>query len=501
MEYMSSIDDCLGYLERSTMFHMSLGSKELFHSNFLHWMAEKYWDFFISVMHNLSEQKKFWWEDENGPNEKKYDPKNNNLKVLRENRNFDLSIYILDSEYETNDDDAEDDNLQDKKSKLKQIWIPVLILENKMKSLPYKEQLESYTKKAFEEWRRGRNIENINKQKQSAVDKKDYKWEPDRGITFILLSLLDSGLTSQDLENDQIVSFKRNNKEQQLHIPFKWESKTYRDLLDAFERPSICYMSDLDKLVFEDYSNFVKSLICIAEKDWKVEPGDNYIKKICPWASKDYQPDKQTLLRIDDIRQKIHYSQMQKMLMGKLEKELEGKQVSIKRVMAPSEVNKEKKEDEQFNKPIICCSTNFLHNVGLLEVYITHGKNLVGVQIQGNAYEHVFFDIEKKGKETYLKLKDEMENLDFFFEFNKTVDSLQTDRFPDFGCQRSMKISNRVSGRFKEGIGNNRFGYYKKSGVIYQKVYIPEDATIGDVLLAIVDDITNIMKILWQNYI
>ena len=211
---MSNIKEDLECLEKSTMFHMSLGSKELFHSNFLHWLAENYWDFFIEVMHKLAGLESFWWENVNGPNGKIYSQNNNNLKVLRENRNFDLSIYILDSE------------IVDEEEK-KQIWIPVLVLENKVKSLPYKEQLDSYTKKAFEEWKRGSKIGNIDCQKEQAVKDKSYKWTPENGITFILLSLLSSDLNDRDLEKEQNITFKRKKKDEQLHIYFKWISKTY----------------------------------------------------------------------------------------------------------------------------------------------------------------------------------------------------------------------------------------------------------------------------------
>ena len=264
------------------------------------------------------------------------------------------------------------------------------------------------------------------------------------------------------MEKEQNITFKRKKKDEQLHIYFKWISKTYCDLLKAFKETGIAFKSLLDGYVFEDYKMFVESLINIASNDWKIDKNDYYIDKICPWSSsKGYEPDKQTLLRIDDIRQKIHYSQMQKMLMDELETEYKGKQITLKRVMSPSDVNEEK-EGETFTKPIICCSTNYMHNLGILEIYVTYDKNLVGVQIQGNAYEHVFFDIEKKDKETYLKLKDEMGNLDFFFEF-EDKDSLLTEKFPGFGNRGAMVIMNRKSNRFKEDIGNNRFGYYEKS--------------------------------------
>ena len=96
-------EEYLKELRDSTMFHMSLGSKELFHSNFLHWISIVNWDAFLQIMRDLAGLKKdevFWWEKEGvlDCHEKPYHTDNNNIEVRREFHNFDLSIYILDSE-------------------------------------------------------------------------------------------------------------------------------------------------------------------------------------------------------------------------------------------------------------------------------------------------------------------------------------------------------------------------------------------------------------------
>ena len=102
-------------LKKSTMFHMSLGSKELFHSNFLHWISIVNWNAFLSVMHGLAGVEKFWWENDDVKDFRGnlYHPSKNNVKVFREHRNFDLSIYILDSEKKAKDNsnngEVEDD--------------------------------------------------------------------------------------------------------------------------------------------------------------------------------------------------------------------------------------------------------------------------------------------------------------------------------------------------------------------------------------------------------
>ena len=88
-------------LRDSTMFHMSLGSKELFHSNFLHWISTVNWSVFLDIMHKLADTEHFWWEND-------FNPENHNIEVRREYHHFDLSIYILDPG--TNKAVAEDSN-------------------------------------------------------------------------------------------------------------------------------------------------------------------------------------------------------------------------------------------------------------------------------------------------------------------------------------------------------------------------------------------------------
>lgn len=93
--------------------HLSGGNHELFHSNFLAYIAQVYPDFFkeiISIDDTVSEALKC------------FNP--SDCKVLRERQHFDFAIADKDSERY------------------------LLVLENKMKSLPDMDQLESYKEKA-----------------------------------------------------------------------------------------------------------------------------------------------------------------------------------------------------------------------------------------------------------------------------------------------------------------------------------------------------------------
>lgn len=111
MNNISKLDGVVNRLKGNPIFRMSLGSKELFHSNFLEFLWDLDKDAFISMFNQFL--------------------KNNNLDTLaegtdyslkREFKNFDICIY----------------HGPDKAPKFD------LIIENKVKSIPYKEQLEEY---------------------------------------------------------------------------------------------------------------------------------------------------------------------------------------------------------------------------------------------------------------------------------------------------------------------------------------------------------------------
>ena len=322
------------------MFHMSLGSKELFHSNFLHWISIVNWDAFLKIMHGLADVEKFWWEDESVKDfrDKPYRPDNNNVKVFREHRNFDLSIYILDSETykdetknSNNNGIADDGNTteyaHDLEGKEKiQKWLPVLVLENKMKSLPYVAQLEGYTQKAFEEWA------NIIKEKalKSSYKELTVSGNDQYSITFILLSLMQTKLAQYEFENTK--AGKRPIFT--LNLKSTWKHKIYKDLLNQLEKEiNTNKFTGLDRCILIDYYKFVDALVNLAE-NWKINSGNSYRSQIYPWNSnalgtkeKREEINKYKELRIHDIHEKLLYNQLLQMLEG----ELNNKKIEFKR--------------------------------------------------------------------------------------------------------------------------------------------------------------------------
>lgn len=106
-------------LQSSPLFNLSLSSKELFHSNFLAWLAQKYPSLFVEICKDLGCQA---------------DWSNANWCVERESMNFDLCIKTGEK--------------------------IVMVLENKVKSIPSKLQLDEY-------------VDKLNKGKEHYVENRD----------------------------------------------------------------------------------------------------------------------------------------------------------------------------------------------------------------------------------------------------------------------------------------------------------------------------------------
>lgn len=489
---------CIERLKSSTMFHMSLGSKELFHSNFLHWISIVNWSAFLEIMHGLADTKKFWWEkiDENDPCKCPKD-----IKVFREHRNFDLSIYILDSESEkevkevvvdNNIDKEEDDNptmeiTHDNNGKRKvQKWIPVLVLENKMKSLPYKAQLVEYTQKAFEEWSSGKETRMKQKAKEKEQKRLVVNLNEEYSISYILLSLKKDTIKLEDE-----ISHSKNSKKPtyNLTLKSKWIGKTYRDLLGLLK--NVHLDKTLDDEVLKDYCIFVEALCGLAD-NWTIDPLKNYRTQIFPLGLED-QHAKEKIeeinnykeLRIHDIHEKIMYDQ----LLNLLESGLKSKSKQFERYNA-------KTNQENFDKNGIKIFTNpsYAHGIGIFEVQYFIKKNKRNdkesffkliIQVQGDRYCHMVIN-----DGVVLEEKDENEKK--VLRVNKKALFLNNGLVPN--CNKLKKYISIDGSQTRFPIsGEPSWGQYGKNN-IYQYVEIPQDVTVQFVINAIITDIEEIEK-------
>ena len=120
----TDVNSAYEYLATSPMFKLSLSSKELFHSNFLEWLSNVDQDDFKGLILNMAGINEYNWPAV--------------WRVKREYNNFDLCIVAYD-QFDNNDNEEIDDN---------EDFRILFVIENKVKSIPYKEQLERYAKKA-----------------------------------------------------------------------------------------------------------------------------------------------------------------------------------------------------------------------------------------------------------------------------------------------------------------------------------------------------------------
>lgn len=103
----TEVQNIINKLKKSPIFNLSLSSKELFHSNFLSWLAENYNEEFGHIFIEYLKDKP---------------TKSSRIKdIKREKKNIDLSFTYIENSQE-------------------------LLIENKIKSIPYVEQLIKYSK-------------------------------------------------------------------------------------------------------------------------------------------------------------------------------------------------------------------------------------------------------------------------------------------------------------------------------------------------------------------
>lgn len=446
------VDKILERLEQSSTFHLSLGSKELFHSNFLYWLSIVDWNAFMQVARKLAGVERFWWEEQYKRSDNRDE---NEIEVRRESRNFDLSIHIR----------VEKERDEDNSSFIKSIWIPVFVLENKMKSLPRQDQLQEYTEKAFRDWKI--------KKKNNELQK---KWE-EHPISFVLLSLFVD--KKFNIQCDYTYEYGGKNKKA-IHVTAIWERHNYKDLFDFLNNVELHHLSSFNQEIIKDYCQFIMALHELAENDWKISPCNCFIETIYPWAMSNYHGDKQVQLRIDDIRQKVHYAQMEAMLKEKLN------EAGIEAMYARAD--KENKAHVRYN-------TNYAHNIGILEISIRlKGDCAIFIQLQGNSYAHAFCYDKKNAAQELKKRRNSLKSI---FDFDKlpakaTKDFIRkTTNYPA-ELQTNELFPKKENKRAKGSLLD--YKYYGKS-FIYQHVLIPESVTIEHVLQAMVKDTKKCLSI------
>ncbi|HLO85094.1 MAG TPA: hypothetical protein VK203_08805 [Nostocaceae cyanobacterium] len=230
------IEQIVQELQALPLFHFSLSSKELFHSNFLAWICQLYPNILGKVFADSLNNNQATCEIDH---------------VCREHQNSDLKIKYTHGE--------------------------TLVIENKVKSLPYLHQLREYSLK-----------------------------NPD--ANFILLSLIEP--TS--------VEFDYNQESQQIIIPdkpFIWHYLSYGDLAQKLETIllEIFRENNYHGQLLDEYIQFIKYLHAL-QSFFQINDPENTL--FC-----NGNIDKLREIRFHDVMTKSWYSQLTKLLKQRLKAE------------------------------------------------------------------------------------------------------------------------------------------------------------------------------------
>lgn len=407
----TNYQEAINYLRTSPMFNLSLASKELFHSNFLYWLSIMDKQLFKDLVEKLGVKTTEWtdcmWE------------------VKREYNNFDVSVVANDK--------------------------ILLVIENKVKSIPTQKQLEEYDEK----------IKKVNKKDLNKENK-------------ILLSLTKPNF---DAEN--------------------WTWVEYRKICEYLEK----YSQGIDgyyKHLIKDYTKFIEALLIIVKKwedcsqdnsryllDYKVkESSDEDVKEDAYYSLDNsenvhiyYQDAKE--LRIHDL-----YGKYRTILLVEKLKELLSPIENIKH----QRVKIEPQMAYTRSQPIFEVKITGIGEDGSNDNRIE--PEAFFISIQGDQYRHAINtrcnanDKKEKRKEGSLeRIKEQGEKWDWFMN-------------PDVHPNKNINFDPANKILSKSSQRNNICSYSGSGGVyyIYQYKNINKNSTIKDVLKAMVDDIKNIVN-------
>lgn len=478
---MENIKEIIKDLNNSPMFHLSLSSKELFHSNLLAWLAEDSdtRDLFVGVLELFGLEPKQAEKLADGI-------RGNEYMVLREYNNFDFCIC---------------EKLKNWKEDSEEEYVPgrvVLVLENKFKSIPYEAQLKGYEKKVegSEEkvkGSKGLNEEGMkNKMKSWYWEKykempqkwsdKYYKGEPiDKvGCHFVLLTL-----------NKEVCGLQLDDNDGKKYCG-NWPVVSYDEYAKILQK-HVNGKQDFKYQIIKDYADYVdKFCKCIDTKLQDLKLKKNWKEVLCP------DPDLRAI-RMDDIWQKLVANIILKRLriagVGKVVTEDDKYKLGLKAedFLGGSELGE------------VVVATGFSRGSGIIDMKIYIGDEcLFGVQIQNGLYKR-FLEASKGKVETdensritfYEKKLEKFKDLNLF-RYNKTNQNQWESQWKD-GVNNvltgDVSPKAKKNGTLEKGkAGLLGFGGYGTTFLAQWKA-IAEDATVENVINHIIADCSNVKNV------
>lgn len=403
---LKELEQIASELKKSPMFQLSLSSKELFHSNFLYWI----WKSSPQIFRNIIEQI-YGTINKNNQKEPLIWPIE--FDVKREYLHYDLCIVDKSNER------------------------PFLIIENKIKSIPRKDQLNRYKK------------------------------ENEKAIC-ILLSLVTDFVGKKEVEKDWIII----------------DYSKYSQIIRKVYQSNNPYFST----IVEDYCTMVNTLQSISNT-WKISDSLKFNEQ---------SSDLVKSLRIDDLHQKLRYSGMLERILEKIQNEFEwpeekfifGKNTGD--ILLGEKIGKNKRNKDTITPSFseIYVGTGMSNAQGYFELKIkVDDKTLFTIQVQGNQYRRAIERVTEKNenfKTNISWLKGKESCLHKFFATDG-----DTLKYPEYGYATAFGIQSPYRSNSKDGQdGFCRFGDW----FIYQYVLI-NDVYIHELIDGVITDIKTVLKL------
>ena len=406
------------------MFNLSLSSNELFHSNFFYWIWKSNPDAFKKIINGFTNDDNWWSNNCNGKN----------IEVRREYKNFDLCIVKKTNIKKANPDE-----------------VILFVLENKVKSIPYAQQLIKYNAKI--------KIAEDNKKKNEEIH--CYK---------LLLSLSD---TFPDVKFDESNKFEFDG----------WKRKSYDDYLKILSK------LDLEQdfnVYLKDYRKYVESLI-VCVKEWDRFPDLTNDYKEQSFREYNYLMDAKEL-RMHVFYYKFNTAKLCCMLINKLSDKLSDKLSEKGNVKLQYFGNEDDSillsDNNEYAKYfrakdiLVGVGYEYSNQGPILEVKVAKKTNTPDerifyiIQIQDEKYEH---GIIKKDKRSDLKEK--IEEIEKYKDWVTNI-PINKEIFSDDVYPKPEDKYN---------------GYNATYSMVYKYRKLKNDATVENVLNQIVSDVAELI--------
>lgn len=446
----NDLEKQLEELKNNPVFQMSLSAKELFHSNMLAMFLQQ------ELSTDLRNKIKDFFPPKNANN---YEV----LDVLREHKKLDLIIIYANKDnidknnnwdfnsiekYFSTENTQNDDDILDELKKLLEN-LQYVVIENKFKSIPTKEQLERYAK---EKLGKPKSIKIFSKgEKLSAKNTTCYLFAPEKSLNIFF---------NTERENDNEKEWKKEFGE------IEWQGKSYEKYIQKIQKSKIS--DDFLKKFIEYYYEFVKKMLDIYETEILKERFG--FDKGKAFLSSD-QDKKFKKIRIQDFYEKLSCNY----LLYKLNKDLQ----------LEENYNKNKENKELFSK------SDYSRGQGLVEIGFiwkeTCFSTYLGIQ-DGSLRIYVMAsnqkDEKKKAIEESKDEKDKEEKTKYYEnverQFNK-INYTKKDEKKIAEINKTAKsFINNISEEAKLKNDGNPYGYKKdnyicKYGKIDLNKYVNEE--------------------------